>query len=133
MVEFEYRRWDSAEYAYCGFDTERPVSVGPVLGRALNSVLEGAGSRPWTSVSCLWSPVAGGVGTILAMRPDSSVGDCWSQFRAEPEHRDVAAVVELAAGGWETLRRTLNRARPELLREATEVWGVRPLPAADRA
>lgn len=81
----------------------------------------------WSDFAFLAAEVNGGMGTVLAQRPDASVRDAWARFKAD--HGAAAGLVELSAGGWDTLRRHLNRIRPGLQHEAAAVWGVRPLPA----
>lgn len=120
--EFVFHRWDSVAKAY--FDPDGHwVSVGQTLGRALNAVLDHE-VLSWTDIECLRAPVYGGMGTQIARAPSASTGVHWGRFRGEPNHLQLSVCIEIAAGGWDTLRRTLNRARPTLGREAQEIWGV---------
>ena len=76
----------------------------------------------WTDIICIASAVFGGMGTVLAQRPRESTMEAFD--RVSESNPGAAAVALQGAGGRDTLRRTLNRKRRQLVDEATRVWRV---------
>lgn len=99
-----------------------PVTVSGVYAACAREI---GSIESWTDLGCLYSEVYGGMGTQFARCPGDTVGDAYARFCGD--HSEAGALIYTQAGGWDTLRRTLNRIRPLAEREAVEVWGVKPL------